>query len=92
VLNDPDKVRLSAFLGMDILEEIDYNRKPLRLRDGDVLLLCSDGISGVLQESEIMEALAFPPPEACARLNDAVARRGNPKQDNYTGLIIASKQ
>jgi protein phosphatase len=91
VQSDVDKARLSGFMGMDGLEEIDYNRRPFGLRKNDVLLLCSDGISGMLSEDEILNALAFSPPEACARLNDAIVRKGNPRQDNYTGLIIACR-
>lgn len=90
--SDVDGVRLSGFLGIDKLDEVDYNIKPFLLRPGDTFLLCSDGISGVLPDEEILGALCYDPPEACARLNDAVVRKGNPNQDNYTGLIIQCKQ
>ncbi len=88
VEENEDGVRLSAFLGMDSLTEVDFNKKPFRLKTGDTLLFCSDGISGTLCEDEILNALSLAPPEACARLNDGILQKGRRKQDNYTGLII----
>ena len=92
VENDTDGTRLSAFMGMDGMDEVDHNIRPLKLQCDDVLLLCSDGISGVLEENEINDALSRTPSDACAWLNEAVMKKQNPFQDNYTGLIIACKR
>ena len=88
VEENEDGIRLSSFLGMDSLTEVDFNKRPLRLKAGDTLLFCSDGISGTLCEEEIMDALSLTPPEACACLNDGIVQKARRKQDNYTGLII----
>ncbi len=45
---DEDARRLSSFLGMGTVPEVDYNRRPFLLRPGDVLSGCSDGSSGVV--------------------------------------------
>ena len=86
---DPDAPRLTAFVGMDCLEEVDQSLLPLPLLPGDVILICSDGISGVLTPAEMLEALSLPPGEGCALLETMVLERALPGQDNYTGVVIA---
>ena len=86
---DPDGSRLSQFVGMDELEDVDYLRRPLPLQNGDVLLLCSDGVGGVLTTRTVLDCLrASSSAEACARLEQEVQRQGRVHQDNYTALVI----
>lgn len=87
--NNEDKARLSEFMGKETIHEVDYNIRPLKLRVGDVLLLCSDGISSFITDGEIAAALEFSPTQACAHLEHYVRQQAHPKQDNYTGLIIS---
>lgn len=86
---DPDGRRLSAFLGMPGLREVDRNLRSFSLLPGDVLLLCSDGISGVLTPPELMEAMRLPPDEGCRLLETLVREKSLPEQDNFTGTMIA---
>ena len=53
------------------------------------MLLCSDGISGVLTPPELLEAMSLPPEESAALLEHMVLEKGIPGQDNYTGILIA---
>ena len=87
--SDEDARRLSAFLGMPELREADYNRRPFLLCPGDVLLLCSDGISGVLTPAELREAMRLPPDAGCRLLETLVLEKGLPAQDNFTGTMIS---
>jgi protein phosphatase len=58
------------------------------LRPGDQLLLCSDGLSGVLSDEEIASVLRRTPPSQAVRtLVDSVNARGAP--DNVTVMIAA---
>jgi protein phosphatase len=59
----------------------------LSLVDGDVLLLCSDGLSDPVGDETIAEILAqTPDPEAaCNRLVDIALERGGP--DNITAIV-----
>lgn len=58
------------------------------LRPGDQLLLCSDGLSGVMSDAEIAEVVAnAPPAQAVRTLVDTVNARGAP--DNVTVMIAA---
>ena len=86
---DEDARRLTAFLGIDRLTQVDQSLRPWRLRDGDTVLLCSDGISGVLGPAELKEAMSLPPDEGARLLETLVLEKGIPAQDNYTGVLIA---
>lgn len=60
---------------------------PFPLEVGDTFLLCSDGLTGQVEDQELAEVLAYLPPEEAAKmLVDLANLRGGP--DNIT-LIIA---
>ena len=57
------------------------------IQAGDMYLLCSDGLSGQVTDSEMgAVASALPPAEACRFLVDLANLRGGP--DNITALIV----
>ena len=85
---DPDARRLTSFVGMGELKEADLNLRPWILGSGDVLLLCSDGISGVLTPPELMEAMKLEPQEGCRLLESMVLEKQIQFQDNYTAIMI----
>jgi protein phosphatase len=61
------------------------------VRAGDVFLLCSDGLSGMLADREIGEVLAAQggvPRVACRELVDRANARGG--EDNITVIVLAS--
>lgn len=88
-LSDPDAPRLTSFVGIDRLTEVDLNLRPLELRRGDALLLCSDGVGGVLTPPELLECMSLSPEEGCALLEQMVLEKGVAGQDNYTGVLIS---
>ena len=80
---------LTCFLGMIGLKDVDCSVKPFPLRDGDVLLACSDGVGGVLIESDIKKALSIPgEQDMCKYMEQRLVDYGRPNQDNYTALIV----
>ena len=80
---------VTQFLGIDRLEDVDWLRRALPLEDGDVLLLCSDGVGGVLSQQEIRDCLRLKTAnDACRALNAAVLEKRLPHQDNYTAVVI----
>lgn len=93
VRQDPESAALTQFLGIDVLEDVDFLLKPLPLMPGDILLLCSDGVAGGLKEDQIINCLAMPTPqEMCTALEQAVKQASAGQyQDNYTALIIQCK-
>ncbi|MGN0498274.1 MAG: PP2C family protein-serine/threonine phosphatase [Acutalibacteraceae bacterium] len=86
---DPERDALTQFLGMDEIGDIDCFKKPLKLENSDIVMLCSDGVGGVLSEEEINCCLNKSCPEAmCTALEQSVIAKGRQHQDNYTALII----
>lgn len=71
-------------LGPDPRVKVDLTFQ--ELRQGDVLVLCSDGLSGQVKKDEIAEVVTANPDlvEACARLIEAANERGGP--DNITAV------
>lgn len=83
---------------------LDYNNKPLdldqiyswskvewiRTQPGDTILLCSDGLTDVVQDEEIGKVVArYPVKEAAQRLIDLANKAGGP--DNITAVILQRK-
>ena len=80
---------LTQFLGMRDQGETDYNIKPLKLKPGDVVMLCSDGVAGVLSEACMSECLSYGRPvDMCASLEEEVKKANRKYQDNYTALLV----
>lgn len=86
---NPEAAALTQFLGMTGLDDVDGSVRPLPVRDGDVLLACSDGVGGVLSEKELLGALSLHSSQAmCQQINQGVIAHAKRNQDNYTALIV----
>ncbi|MGZ6142228.1 MAG: PP2C family protein-serine/threonine phosphatase [Myxococcales bacterium] len=84
VIGDPSSV-LTRSLGRDLICSLDRFSMPLL--QGDVLVLCSDGLHRVLAEAEIVTlARGAAAAEACAALIETANRRGTP--DNLTAAVV----
>lgn len=80
---------VTSFLGIDKIEDIDWLKRSLPLQSHDVILLCSDGVAGVLTEPEIIACLSIPnASEATRSLQNCVLSKGLPNQDNFTAIVI----
>jgi serine/threonine protein phosphatase PrpC len=80
---------LSRAVGVQDVLDLDAVSDYARPRD--IFLLCSDGLSGLVSESEIREQLANLPREAaCNRLLEMVLARGAP--DNVTMIAVACEE
>ncbi len=85
---DPDGSRLSEFLGKDEIGSVDCCLRPLSLEDGDKLLLCSDGVGGVLTEDDLLLCLRGDPANACSCIEAGIRAAARVHQDNYTALVL----
>jgi len=81
----PHRNLITRALGAEPELQADYFRQPLR--PGDLLLLCSDGLSNVLTDQELLEEVSRGEPEdCCQRLLQRALERGAP--DNVTAVLI----
>jgi PPM family protein phosphatase len=79
----PQKHVLTAAVGVSDEIQPDVPAESLTVRQGDVLLLCTDGLWGQMSEKEIFEIIGSKPPESACRALVALAKeRGGP--DNIT--------
>ena len=87
---DPERRALTSFIGQGPFQEIDKSFQPLRLREGDRILLCSDGVYNTLSLQEVLGILRQieNPHEACEAMVDLIERRDQPHQDNATVMIL----
>jgi len=83
----PQRHILTAALGAGASVTPDCPAEPVSLESGDVLVLCTDGLWGLLTESEIQTAVAGKSAaEICDHLVDTAKRRGGP--DNITMQVV----
>ena len=82
---------LISFLGIGNVSTIDESEKPLSLMQGDIVLLCSDGLYKSLSEEMILAVISdnyFDLQRAADELTDAALRYSGKSQDNTTVAII----
>jgi len=85
IQNHPDRNIILQALG--ISETIDVDLFHLILKPGDTILLCSDGLHGLVKDREMIDiADAFPPAETAEKLVDLARMRGG--HDNITTVIL----
>ncbi|HJT38054.1 MAG TPA: Stp1/IreP family PP2C-type Ser/Thr phosphatase [Actinomycetota bacterium] len=82
----PQRSVLTRALGAD--KEVDVDESRITMVDGDRLLLCSDGLTGMLGNDEIRDYVADGSDldEICRRLVDAANDHGG--QDNITVVVV----
>jgi serine/threonine protein phosphatase PrpC len=83
----PLRNALTSYVGRES-PQLDGSSQSLKLHPGAWVLLCSDGLSGVLSEPEIARELHGAPQDACERLIGAVTARQLPHQDNTTIVVL----
>ncbi|MGB0035834.1 MAG: Stp1/IreP family PP2C-type Ser/Thr phosphatase [Candidatus Acidiferrales bacterium] len=83
----PSRNVLTSALGSNSPVNADFGEPPLPLQKGDILLLCTDGLHGLVNDEEILDmASQNPPREACYKLVDMAKVRGG--FDNITVQIV----
>ena len=82
----PARGHLTRFVGMK--DEVFGDIRSLRVRYGDRLLLCSDGLTGMIPDTEITQLLGLyaTTDEACKRLVEAANDAGG--EDNVTAMVV----
>ena len=55
--SDPKREHLISYIGAPFLERIDVNLIPFKLKENDIVLLCSDGLTKALYTEEIFDLI-----------------------------------
>lgn len=83
----PNSNVISRSLGGHPSVEVEHGPESYALQDGDIFLLCSDGLSGLVQEADMAEVLAhYEPEQAAEHLIDMANAAGG--HDNITVEIV----
>ena len=88
VIDESERHVLTQFLGMGIRRPMSpHFAVSVPLQEGDRILLCTDGVSGTLSDSEILELLKSPggPEQAGRALISAAMESGS--TDNVTAMV-----
>jgi len=83
----PDRNVLTAALGMQQQPEADFSETPVDLWPGDSILICTDGLHGLVSDEEMAYMVnAGTPRDACVNLVEMAKQRGG--HDNITVQIL----
>lgn len=83
----PNSNVISRSLGGHPFVEVEHGPESYELQDGDMFLLCTDGLSGLVSEGDIAEVLAhYAPAQAAEHLIDMANEAGG--HDNTTVEIV----
>ena len=86
----PDANKILRALGIAKDVDVDLRAEPLVYVTGDVLVLCSDGLSDLVEPAEILEiAGSHSPAQAAGRFVDLANARGG--HDNITAMVLRMK-
>ncbi|HEY1270508.1 MAG TPA: Stp1/IreP family PP2C-type Ser/Thr phosphatase [Terriglobales bacterium] len=85
--NHPQRHILTAALGVGEELSVDSPQGPIEVQEGDVLLLCTDGLWGQVSDGELLQiARNHRPQESCRELVELARERGGP--DNITVQVV----
>jgi serine/threonine protein phosphatase PrpC len=87
-----ERASITSYLGMGKLKKVDRNIRPVRLIEGDRVMLMSDGVFGTLTDDEILAAMPGEPHESAAALQEEILEKQKRGQDNFTAIIFEYKQ
>jgi PPM family protein phosphatase len=83
----PSRNILTSALGSETSVEADFAETPIPLQAGDLLLLCTDGLHGLVSDEEMLALSSRNPPSvACRELVEMAKARGG--FDNITVQIL----
>ncbi|OPA79395.1 hypothetical protein BVG16_09960 [Paenibacillus selenitireducens] len=88
-VSHPDRHRLTSYLGLPEVVDIDFNYTPLPIQQGDLVLLCSDGFYQGLTENMLRAAPSLAPQCIAEWLIEQILAEAKPHQDNATVAILA---
>lgn len=90
------KEALISYVGIGNASLIDVSQSPVRLSEGCRVLLCSDGVTKLLSDEDILDILEDTSDESAEAEADEITRQATAKrvkgQDNTTAVIMKCNQ
>ena len=86
----PDANRISRALGMKPEVDVEIRPNPVPHVAGDVFILCSDGLSDLVEPADILRIAAGPAAQAVGQLVDLANARGG--HDNITVQLLRARE
>jgi protein phosphatase len=87
----PDANRITRALGMAEAVEVELRPQPVLHVPGDAFVLCSDGLSDLVEDAEILEIVGSEPAaQAVGKLVDLANARGG--HDNVTVIVLRARE
>ncbi len=92
VLANPKREALISYIGAPIIELMDVSRQGFPLKEGDTVLICSDGLYKTLTDTQILEILnAYKAqPDEAARMLPLIAFDNAENGQDNTSVVIIS--
>jgi serine/threonine protein phosphatase PrpC len=94
-MNARHKEALISYLGMGNVSLMDINTVPFEMQYGDVVILCSDGITKTLPDAQIRKIITadeVKPEQKAEALIDAATHANTHSQDNTSVVIICYQE
>lgn len=88
---DRKKEALISYLGMGNVSLMDINTEPFEMQYGDIVMLCSDGITKTLPDDQIKNIIiadAVKPEQKAEALVEAATHANSHSQDNTSVVLI----
>ena len=85
------KEALISYLGIGNVSLMDINTEPFEMQYGDIVMLCSDGITKTLPDSQIKDIIiadAVKPEQKAEALVEAATHANSHSQDNTSVVLI----
>jgi serine/threonine protein phosphatase PrpC len=87
----PDANKITRALGIEDEVDVEVRAQPIAHVAGDAFILCTDGLSDLVESPEILQiASSEPPAQAAAKLVNLANARGG--HDNITVLILRVRE
>lgn len=88
--NHPDRNKLTSFIGMGDLRYIDQSMESIELKQGDRIVLATDGVFNTLSDEMIVSAIRENADVnmIAKELESLVLEKKYPRQDNFTAIVL----
>lgn len=88
VRSDRQAHALTSYFGIGRIPYLDRNDEGIKLKEGDRILLASDGVFGTLKAAQLEAALSGDVQEAANQIGEMIRAVDKPYQDNNTAVIL----